>query len=114
MLEEQAKRLLQAVGVVPANVARDLVAGLVAGVEFEVAELLGLEGCEEALGRCVNPAVALSAHAADDACGLQRLAVVAAGLLAAAVGVEEESCGRSLHTEGHAQRAEHQVAINLW
>ena len=78
---------MPAVGVVPADVPQDLVAGLVAGVEFEVSEFLDLEGCEEAFGRCVVPAVALAAHAADDAGGLQRLAIVAAGILAAAVGV---------------------------
>jgi hypothetical protein len=98
---------------VAAGVPQDLVAGLVAGVEFEVLELLYLEGCEEAFGRCVVPVDALAAHAADDAGGLQRLAMFAAGILAAAVGVVEEPCSRSPRTSGHAQRAEYQKAVDL-
>ena len=47
--------------------AERCVAGLVAGVEFEVSELLDLEGCEDAFGRGVVPAVAMSGDAADDA-----------------------------------------------
>ena len=81
---------MAAVGVVPADVAQDGIASLIACVEFEVAELLDLEGCGEAFGRCVVPAVALATHAADDDSGLQRPAVVAAGILAAAVGVAVE------------------------
>ncbi len=104
---------MPAVGVVPAGVPQDLGAGLVAGVEFEVSELLDLEGCEKAFGRSVVPAVALAAHAADDACGLQRLAIVAAGILAAAVGVMHEPRFRTLRTDGQAQRAEHQMAVDL-
>jgi hypothetical protein len=95
------------------KVAQDGVAGLVAGIEFEEQELLDLEGCKEAFGRFVVPACVPADHAADNACGLQRLAVAAAGILAAAVGVVNEPRFRPLRTDGHAQRAEHQVAVDL-
>ncbi len=71
---------MPAVGVVPADVPQDLVAGLVAGVEFEVTEFLDLEGCEEIFGRRDVPAGALLAHAADDPYCLQRLAILAADI----------------------------------
>ncbi len=74
-------------GVVAADVTAFRVAGLVAGVEFEVSELLDLEGCEEAFGRCVVPAVSLAVHAASDSRGPRCLAEFAAGILAAAVGL---------------------------
>ncbi len=98
-------------GVVPADVPQDLVAGLVAGVELEVPELLDLEGCEEAFGRGVVPAVALSAHAADDSCGLQRLAIVAAGILAAAVGVVKHPRCRLTRNYVREKRASHEAAV---
>ncbi len=77
-------------------------------------ELLGLEGCEEAFGRRVFPAIARAANAADDTCGLPRLAIVEAVAVVAAEGVVAEPSGRSPHTDCHAQRAEHQVAVKLF
>ena len=87
---------------IPADVPQDFVAGLVAGVDFGVADFLDLDCCEEAFGRCIVPAGALAAHAADVACRLQRLAMVAAGILAAAVGVMQQPRFRPARTDGHA------------
>jgi hypothetical protein len=103
-----------AVRVVPADVSEHGGANLFAGVEFEVSEFLNVEGREEAFGWRVVPAVALAAHAADDASGLQRLAVVAAGILAAAVGVaaelEEDAGGFGA---GRREREQQQVASRV-
>ncbi len=119
---QQSTGRVPPVGVVPPDVSENGFAGLVVGVEFEVPLLLDVVRCAEAFGRGVvpavalaahAPAVALAAHAGDDACGLQRLAVVASGLLAAAVGVVDEPRCRPPLTNGHSQRAEHQMAVDL-
>ena len=59
----------------------------------------------------VAPAVALEAHAPAGADSLQRVAIVAAGTLAAAVGVMKEPSCPSSRRNGHALRAEHQVSV---
>jgi hypothetical protein len=104
------------VGVVPADVAQDFVAVLVAGVEFEVSKLLDLEGCEEAFGRRVVPAVALAAHAADDACGQQRPAAVAATALTVEFDVVDGACRWSRYTDGFVPHVseEHQCPGEAW
>jgi hypothetical protein len=98
------------VGLGAAAVAYCGVAGLFAGVEFAVPEILDLEGSEEAFGRCVVPAIALAAHTADHACGLRRLALVVARMLAAAVGLVIEPSCRPSRSNEPAQRASHYVA----
>jgi hypothetical protein len=108
-----AQRCVPALGVVSADVSEQGVAGLAAGVKLELPELFDLEGCEEEFGRRVVPAIAFATHAANDARGLQRLTVVAAGILAAAVGVMEEPRCRSSRTDVPAQRADHHVAVAL-
>ena len=74
---------------------------------------LGLQRREEALGDGVVPAVALAAHAADDAGGDQRLAVVAARVLRAAVGVVHEAGVGEAATARHLQRVEAELGAHV-
>ncbi len=106
----QTNGRVPAVCAVPAEVAQGVVACLVAGSEFEVAEFLDLEDCEEPFGWCVVPAVDLTAHVACDSGGLKCLAVVAAGTLAAAVGVVDEPRWPPPFNDGHAKRTAHRAS----
>jgi hypothetical protein len=60
---------VSAVGVLAAIVTEDVVVVLVASIEFEVSVLLDYDRGEATFDRFALPAVALSAHAADDARG---------------------------------------------
>ena len=63
---------------------------------FPVMDELGLEGVEEALHRGVVEAVGLAAHRGGDAGGPQDVAVITRGILDAAIGMMDETCGRAL------------------
>ena len=78
-------------GVVPAEVLEDCEPCLVSCVEVAMGDLLDLEGGEEALGGSVVPAVPLAAHAAHEARTGERILLIAARVLAAAVGVVEQA-----------------------
>ena len=64
---------------------------------------LSLDGGEEALGHGVVPAFTLAAQRQHDAVVLGQFAVVAAGVLAAAVGVEDRPGRRAAVGEGHVE-----------
>ncbi len=93
------------VGVVAADVTEFRVAGLVAGVECEVPEVLDLEGCEETVGGRVVPAAAPASHTVDQADGHQRLTVVAAVVPAVAGRAVEEASRWSRYTDGFSSHA---------
>jgi hypothetical protein len=87
----------------------ELAAGLLpAG---EPAAELDLEGLEEALGHGVVPAVALAAHAEDQAGLLDEIAVVAARVLRAAVGVMDEARRRAAARESLLQGRDGELAL---
>jgi hypothetical protein len=79
--------------------AIDVLADVVSGssAAFQVIDFfqLAFERREEALGDGVVPAVSAPAHAAFDASGLQGLAVVAARVRAATIGVVDEARART-------------------
>jgi len=76
-------------GVVEAlDVVEDLPARL--GPAGEAASELDLEGLEEAFGPGVVPAIALAIHAEDQPGRVDQLAIVAARVLRAAIGVMDE------------------------
>ena len=75
---------------------------------------LALERGEEALGDGIVPAVALPAHAALDASGLEGLPVVVAGVRAASIGVVDEVLGGTALGEGDVQCLEREVTVDVF
>ena len=74
-----------------------------------------LQGCEQRLRAGVIPAVALAAHRSGDAALLKQLAELMAGVLAAAIAMEDRP-GTSIWTAvqpGHLQRIDDQMAAHL-
>ncbi len=55
----------------------------------------GFKGAEERFHGGIVVAVSGGAHAGEDAVTLEELTVISAGVLAAAVGMVEQACGRS-------------------
>ncbi len=71
-----------------------------------------LEAQEEALHHRVVPAVALAAHAADQAVASQQRLMQRAGVLATPVGVNNQPrCRLALH-DGQLQRRAHQLGVH--
>src|SRR3954470_7574444 len=64
----------------------------------------GFQRAEETLHRRIVPAIALAAHRLRDGGGLQDLAVVASGILAAAIGVMHETRRGAAPLDRHGQR----------
>src|SRR5207247_842933 len=64
--------------------------------QIAVVDELGLQSAEETLHWRIVPADSLAAHRLDDSGGLQDVAVVAGGVLAAAVGMMDQACSRAL------------------
>lgn len=74
--------------------------------------VLGFQGAEEAFNRRVVEAVALAAHAADQAVAGQQRLMQCAGVLAAPVGVNNQPrCRLALH-DGQLQRRAHQLGVH--
>ena len=71
----------------PFNVVKHIGSGVIPGDVMSPTGALGLHGREEALNRCVVPAVAFPAHAALDPLVCQQSLEVLAGVLATPVGV---------------------------
>src|SRR5271170_2134307 len=74
-----------------------------------------LQGCEQCLRAGVIPAVALAAHRSADAALLKQLAKLMAGVLAAAIAMEDRprlSVRRAVQP-GHLQRIDDQMAAHL-
>jgi hypothetical protein len=62
---------------------------------FEVHVELDLKGCEEALGHGVVPTISAAAHAANHAVRFELAAVDAARVLAALIGLMDQSARRT-------------------
>ena len=62
---------------------------------FAVVNQLGFQSAKEALHRRIVPAVSLAAHRLDDSGGLQDVAILASGVLAAAIGMMDQSRSRA-------------------
>lgn len=91
------------------QVAARLVASGIAGVVDE----FGLQGVEPGLHRRIVPAIALPAHRRHDAARFQHRAVVAGGILTAAVGVVDQSATRQLPLDRHGQRGDRQLLAQV-
>jgi len=85
------------------DIVVDVVGGLHRVGIVALPEPLHFEVEEEALNDGVIPAVALAAHAGDEAVSGQQGAVCLTGVLAAAVGVEDESGRGFAQVKGHLQ-----------
>src|SRR5205823_14707193 len=83
--------------------------GIAIGV-FALVDKFGFQGAEEALHRRVIPAVCLAAHRWGDGGGLQDLAVIAGGVLTAAIRMmDRSSCSISERCEcSRSERAPHE------
>src|SRR5438477_6107332 len=79
--------------------------GVAIGV-FAVVDELCFQSAEETLHWRIVPAVSLAAHRLDDSGGLQDVAVVAGGVLAAAVGMMDQACSRALPLDCHGERGD--------
>ena len=85
------------------DVIEDLGTRLGAGVEGRSVDQLELEGAPEAFDGGVIVAVGSAAHGGDQAGVVEGLAIISAGVLDAAIGVEEQVGGRAAMQEGHSQ-----------
>ena len=65
----------------PLDVAKDALPGLRPGEILAMVNKLPFEGAEETLSRCIIPAVAFAAHAADGSMFGQKALKVFAGIL---------------------------------
>lgn len=74
---------------------------------------LVLEAIKPALGRCVVPAVFLATHQADHAVFLQLGMKDVAGILAASVGVVNQSSRRFSPEPRHRQRINHDICRHV-
>ena len=99
-------------GIVEAvDIAGNGLPGLGAGVEHSAPDELGFDRFKERLDHGVIEAVALARHRDCDAVATQLGLVVDGAVLAAAVGVVDQSFGRPTHDEGLAQGSECQIAV---
>ena len=85
------------------DVIEDGGAGLVAGGKVTPVDQVQFEGAPEAFPGGVVIAVAAAAHRGDQTSLTQRSPVTVAGVLDAAIGVEEQIGWRLPMQEGHAQ-----------
>src|SRR6476469_7758168 len=85
------------------DVIEDLHASLGAGVEEATIDQLQFEGAPEAFHGGVVIAVASAAHGGDQAGVTQSLAVIAAGVLDATIGMEKQLGRRATMQQGHSQ-----------
>src|SRR5262245_41430782 len=83
------------------NVVKDAGAGLGTSPVLLVVDELGLQGVEEALLDRVVVAVALAAHAGDNAMGVEHDAEFGRCVLDAAVGVMDQASSRPALVDGH-------------
>src|SRR5215207_9887722 len=79
--------------------------GIAIGVIALVNEL-SFQGAEEALHRRIVPAISLAAHRLSDGGGLQDVAVVAGGVLAATVGMMNQVRSRASPLDCHDERSD--------
>src|SRR5437899_2404170 len=73
---------------------------------------LGLERREKALDDGVVVAVALAAHAADDAELAHRALIIPARILAASIRMMNQAARRATSVDGHHQRLKHEVPVD--
>src|SRR3954447_1539598 len=85
--------------------------GLLSRREDLAASQLLLQAREEALHRRVIPAIAPPAHAAHDPVTAQEPLVMLAGILAAPVGMRNETRRRQTPRDGHLQGVDDQPAV---
>ena len=98
--------------VIPEQPVEGFVLGLAEGFEAHSMQPLDLEGAEQCLRAGVVPAVALAAHRGRDATLVERLVELVAGILTAAIAVEDQRsvlAGRALEP-GHLQRVDDELA----
>ena len=76
--------------------------GIAVGV-FALMAGFGFQGAEDALHRCVVPAVWLAAHRWGDGGGLQDVAIIAGGIVTAAIRVMDQARPRTAPLDGHGQ-----------
>src|SRR5205807_297529 len=87
---------------------RGIAIGVFAGVDE-----LGFQSVEETLHWRIVLAVALAAHRLDDSGGVQDVAVVAGGVLAAAVGMMDQACSRALPLDCHGERGDGEFGTHV-
>ena len=85
------------------DVIEDFGASLTAGSEVAAIYQFELEGAPEAFHGGVVVAVGCAAHGGDETRLAERLAVIGAGILDTAIGVEQQTGGRIAVQEGHGQ-----------
>src|SRR5438445_681811 len=89
----------------------DGLASLRSGPASDQVFVFSLESGDEALNRRVVPAVAVVAHAAEDPGGRESLLIVAASVLAAAIGMAVQFLGRPPLAQGRIEGSDHQRAV---
>ena len=94
------------------DVVEDRELGLVASLKVGSVDQLVLERVPEALGGGVVVAAAAAAHAGDHAVGGERVAVVLAGVLAAAIAVVDESGAGAPFSDRHVEGLQDQAAVH--
>ena len=86
--------------------------GIPIGV-FALVNEFGFQGAEETLHRRIVPAIRLAAHRLGDGGGPQDIAVVAGGVLAAAIGMMGETRPRAAALDRHGERRDGEFGAHV-
>ena len=91
------------------NVVKQITLGLLPCCVMLVEHTFVLQAVEEALHRCVIPAVTLAAHAGHHAVGSEQILIVVTAVLAATIRVVQEAGLGTAPEPRHAQRTDHEL-----
>ena len=80
---------------------------------FAVVDQLGFQSAEEAFRWRIVPAIRLAAHRLGDGGGLQDVAILARGVLAAAIGMMDEACSRAAPLDCHDERGDGEFGTHV-
>ena len=95
----------------PVDVSSHRVLGLAAGLPGDRPDQLGLDGLEERLDHSVVVAVALSTHRDQQVMFSQHRLIVDGAILAAAVGMMDQTTGRVSRDKRHTQGTQRQILL---
>ena len=95
--------------------AKDFTLGLTDGFKMLAVETFYFQRSEQSLAGRITPAVALAAHRSGDAEPLKQSTELSAGVLAAAIAMEDMTCASVVTAPepGHLQCVDDQIAVHL-
>jgi len=91
----------------------DGLAGLRARLEVAAVDEFVFEGAPEGFHGGIVVTVAFAAHGGDGLGALERVAIVVAGVLDAAIGMKDQTSGRLTMSPGHAPSGQDQFSVDV-